>query len=133
LINALEQSVQQIKSCQRDIQRFIDSGGEQRLSECISRLSNLDSMIAVKRKEEKGISEEIFDTRQQLSEVQVIERRINDNLKLRGMQHELDELNIKLASLKKELGVFDKKSMTDRYNELTVKHDQLIREVWHIG
>jgi DNA repair protein RAD50 len=129
MINSLEQSVQQINSHQRDIQRFVDSGGEQRLRECKKRLSELDSMVSVKSKEEKSISDEIFDTRKQLSEVKVIERRIHDNLKLRGMQHELDELNVKLTSLKKDLSVFDKKSMTDRYNELTVKHDQLIREV----
>lgn len=129
MINGLEQSIQQINSCQRDIQRFIDSGGEQKLRDCISRLSSLGAMVADKKKVEKSISEEIFDTRKQLSEVQVIERRINDNLKLREMQRELDEQNDKLTGLKKDLSVFDKKSMTDRYNELQEKHDKLIREV----
>lgn len=34
-----------------------------------------------------------------------------------------------MNSLNRELGAFDKKSMTARYNELQVEHDKLVREV----
>lgn len=53
LINGLEQSILQIKSCQRDIQRFIDSGSQQRLTDCKSRITALDDQFVYKRQELK--------------------------------------------------------------------------------
>lgn len=63
------------------------------------------------------------------SEVQVIQRRLDDNLKVRKYRRELKEVEQKMKDLRSEIKTFNRGSIEAQDEELKNRHMDFVREV----
>jgi DNA repair protein RAD50 len=127
-LNDLQRSVNQTSVLMSDIQAFIDENGLKRLENCIKEISNLGSEIKAAKMSLEEISSKIDRMNKQRSEIQVLQRTIDDNLKYRQMIREREALDSKLDALNLQISNFDTESIEMQYNKLKQIHAKLVGE-----
>lgn len=65
------------------------------------------------------------------SGVQVIQRRLDDNLKIRQYKRDLTVLEDKMLKLDAEIKTYAIDSIEQQYNSLKKRHEELVGEVRH--
>lgn len=127
-LNDLQQSLNQITGLMSNIQDFIDADGARRLENCIQEISNLGDEIKAAKLSLEEIASNIDRMSKQRSEIQVLQRTIDDNLKYRQMIREKDSLDAKLDALNLNISEFDTESIEMQYNKLKQVHSKLVGE-----
>jgi chromosome segregation ATPase len=127
-LNDLQRSLNQTSGLMSDIQSFIDQDGAKRLEDCIQEISNLGSEIKAAKLSLEEIASKIDKMNKQRSEIQVLQRTIDDNLKYRKMIAERESLDSKLNALNLLISEFDTESIEMQYNKLKQVHAKLVGE-----
>ena len=127
-LNSLQRSLSQISVLMDDIENYIASDGVNRLGNCIAEIENLTEEIKASKSSMEGITSKIDRMNKQRSEIQVLQRSIDDNLKYRQMIRERDLLHLKLNALKLQLSKFDTETIEIQYNKLKQAHERLVGE-----
>lgn len=127
-LNDLQQSLNKISVLMSDIQSFIDADGSRRLENCVQEISNLGDEIKAAKLSLEEIASNIDRMSKQRSEIQVLQRTIDDNLKYRQMIREKDLLNSKLNALNLHIAEFDSESIEMQYTKLKQVHSKLVGE-----
>jgi peptidoglycan hydrolase CwlO-like protein len=63
------------------------------------------------------------------SEVQIIQRKLDDNLKVRQYNRDLREIEGKIKDLNAEIKTYNKESLDTQCENLRERHEQLLGEV----
>ena len=127
-LNELQKSLNQVFVLMNDIQAFIDEDGTKRLENCIQEISNLGEEIKAAKRSLEEIASNIDRMNKQRSEIQVLQRTIDDNLKYRQMNYDRDLLDSKLNALDLQISEFDTESIEIQYNKLKQVHAKLVGE-----
>lgn len=108
--------------------RFIEEGGPDRLEANAKEIKRLEELSATVKQTLLDLAQKIDNMTKQRSEVQVIQRTIDDNLKYRQMIKDSDALETKCSDLKKKISDFDTASIEAQYNKLKQSHANLVGE-----
>ena len=127
-LNILQSSMNQINTSQREIQRYIDDNGAEKLKQCNSSIKSLESRLDTTRRNLTAANREIQSNSQKLSEVLVVQRRIDDNLKLRQFKKELLAAENNTNDLVTEINTYDSVSIAETYRKNQKHFESLLGE-----
>src|ERR1700722_9712549 len=91
-------------------------------------MSRLEAEIAGHQQEASRLSERISTASKQNSEIQVIERMILDNLRIRELARRINDIQVRVGSLNERIGSFDKQSTLVLLQRQQLKQSDLLGE-----
>ena len=127
-MNAIQQSLTQLSTIEKEVQRFLQESGPERLDQCTQDIANLESLAITAKRSLQDLSAQLDRMTKQHSEVQVVQRTIDDNLKYRRMLVEKTALDTRCAELHDQIKAFDTASIESQYNKLKARHADLVGE-----
>ena len=126
--NALQHAIMRISSFESEIDRFIKSGGEQMLNACDVETKRLESNAQKLKEQIIQLTEGIDNLQVQKSEVQVLQRTIEDNMKLRRLKRDLEVTEQETNECEQGVLEMDVHSMEQQYQQLKERHEELMGE-----
>ncbi|KAI9197472.1 uncharacterized protein BJ171DRAFT_477830 [Polychytrium aggregatum] len=124
----LRDAVNQIQAIERDIQRYVNSRGDERLQRCIKEVRAVETQKRNIETQIAGLSNEIESVLKVNSQIQVLQRGIDDNLRYRQMERKIEQISRSLDTAKAELQRQQGAEFAADYARVKKKHDQLISE-----
>ncbi|KAL5037745.1 hypothetical protein BDV3_007173 [Batrachochytrium dendrobatidis] len=118
----------QLATVQKEIQRYIESDGVSKLSQCICDAAALQRKADDSKVEIENVASRLERMQKQRSEIQVLQRTIDDNLKLRKLQSEMDAVDLRIQNIDEAIQSVDMNTINAQYNVLKSTHEQLVRE-----
>ena len=128
-VNELLNSLNHFKSLEQEIANFIRKGGQNLLTKCESEIARLSAENQKMVKKRNEIIKNINEYQSRLDQVANVKRRIDDNVRYRGLQKTSERLKVTIEEINKELITIDKEGLKKRYTKLTTLHDKLAHEV----
>ncbi|KAH6571650.1 hypothetical protein BASA61_004285 [Batrachochytrium salamandrivorans] len=133
--NDLEAQVQRVTqnlnclvNLQKEIERYNLSEGALKLSHCIRDTAALQRKIDDMKSEIETVTGRIERIQKHRSEMQVLQRTIDDNLKLRKLNSELSAIGQRIHAIDVEIQNFDMSAANTQYAELKSIHERLVSE-----
>ncbi|RKO89682.1 hypothetical protein BDK51DRAFT_32956, partial [Blyttiomyces helicus] len=127
-VAGLQQSMSRLNDIETEIERYVAKSGESQLTETEAHVKALQVRIGELEASKTATAARAQEIRTAHSEVETLRRRIDENMRLRRMFAETEELETKLANFRAQLGGFDQESINTRYNKLKRKHEGLVAE-----
>ncbi|KAJ2994360.1 DNA repair protein rad50 [Globomyces sp. JEL0801] len=121
-------SVNQINSIERDIQRYIEDRKDNQYDDCVNMTTKLESTLKTLQNELSQIVTNLEYLSKQTSEIQVMLRNIDDNMKIRKYKKDELQLQEQITSLKSKLITLDQRSAMLHYDTLKDQYDNYIAE-----
>ncbi|KAL2917359.1 DNA repair protein rad50 [Polyrhizophydium stewartii] len=125
---ALSRSLSHIQGRQRDIDRYMSSGGDGKLAQCIRDIKALQDEHAALKISADEIVARLDDIQKKSANVQVLQRTVNDNIRLRQLQAQRREVGAGIAGLSAEIQRMDLRTLATEYNRFKEAHDRLLGE-----
>ncbi|RUS14257.1 hypothetical protein BC938DRAFT_477448, partial [Jimgerdemannia flammicorona] len=127
-IENLKQGQTRVNSIEGKIQRFIEIDGAARLAECESQFENLERQIEQAEIDLKNLTTEISLLEKQVSEVESVKRNIEDNIRHRENQSEIEGVDRKLAELEHKKTQYDYPLLSTQIQKLKQNQSRLFAE-----
>ncbi|KAJ3067708.1 DNA repair protein rad50, partial [Quaeritorhiza haematococci] len=132
-VNVLQQSWDRVRAIEGEIERYITQGGPNRLTTCDNGLTSLETTLTTLKSRMAGVATSIESVKKQVSEVQVIQRNVDDNLKYRRMRREVKECEERIKELGEEARKVKRAmggsgGISVLYKRLKDRHEELVGE-----
>jgi chromosome segregation ATPase len=106
----------------------MEHNGASKLNECMQDIDSFEKSIKNHKIALQDITNSIDRMQKQRSEIQVIQRSIDDNLRFRQLKREKKDLEDKAKQLEKKISDFDSESIEIQYRKLEKKFNKLSEE-----
>lgn len=134
--NRLIASRNSLDSAATDIKAYLSSGGASALSQSKDKVAELREKCETIEKKVEELANQTSEQERHTADVQRTERNINDNLRLRKMQGDVDRLKEQISDLEarnaeqdRERYVANSKRLKDKYSRLTTERAGLLGEI----
>jgi chromosome segregation ATPase len=128
-MKSLEESVNRINVYEREIQNYEKQEIPLKLESVQRDLRSMHSELQANQEKADSLSDRIDKFQKQLSEVQILQRTIEDNIKVRQLQRDVTKIESSVKQYRAHLMEIDHESIQDRYHKLKQKHEMLVGEV----
>lgn len=112
--------------------RYVSQGGDTALQENEARLKELEGRAEKLRREKETISNEIDKLKDDIAKHQIRARELEDNLQLKSTQEEIQNIDKKIAVVKRELRQFgEHQDLVSERQELQQQSDEIRKDKAH--
>lgn len=125
----LSNSLNQISSINREVSRYIEERRDSMLDSCQAQIARLERQSELLGSQLKELNDQLDQLSKQHSEIQVIQRNVDDNLKLRKYSRDIKRIDTDVTRLQSQLASIDRDTIMRRYAELKQRHESLVGEV----
>ena len=126
--SGLQTSLSRIFAIEIEVQRFIAERKEHNLDQIQSELKTLQQELNFQETELCSLTNQLDMMFKKRSEILVVQRRMDDNLKVRRMGRESDRICVQIVEIETELSQFDQNSIKTQHNALKTRHQDLVGE-----
>ncbi|KAJ3225056.1 DNA repair protein rad50 [Clydaea vesicula] len=127
-LNNLQQSENQINSVQRDIVRYINSGGDELFKSCQLELESLQQKHKLLQNSRNKVIDNIAAINQEVNRIELIRETLKKNLELRQQKKNFKETEAEVKNLEDSLKSYDTDNLNEKYKRLKKKHESLVDE-----
>ena len=113
----VQDSIHQFENIDNDIKVYRLAGGDDRLANAKKSVIDLEKKISAIDDEIMALSVAISEAESNIANMKQLERNVNDNLKYREMQRDIDRMKNRIAEMEKE----NAETEVDKYKEQAEK------------
>ncbi|KAJ3414569.1 DNA repair protein rad50 [Chytridiales sp. JEL 0842] len=129
IVQQLRHDTSQVQRLQKEVERYVSSGGEKTLANSSKELADIRSKMKNVQDAKAEIQEKIGQIRKSESEVIVVQRTISDNMKYREMQRNLNEINSQIDRMLNKYQRVDTTSVKSQRQMHMIRYEKLSEEL----
>ncbi|CAG8478399.1 9193_t:CDS:10 [Ambispora gerdemannii] len=123
-LQELKNSLSQFNDLNQEIEQYTKQGNADLLSQSNAEIQRLESEISTKTKELEKLQQQLQRFDKLASEVENTKRNINDNIRYRQIQKNIDEIAHEIDHLQGEIGQQTDARYSQQLSELQKKHEK---------
>ncbi|XP_059141794.1 DNA repair protein RAD50-like [Physella acuta] len=117
-----------VRNLNTEIKSYNDSGKSEKLKSCMKKEEQLESFQKKLEERLDNVTAKVKQLHNDISNQQMRERELQDNLQLRNNQEELNKLGAKIEELKGKLVGFDMRNLEQERQKLILKERELTQK-----
>lgn len=127
-ITSLHQSLDQVNALTLEIQNGAGMGATANLGQIDQEIAKQQASINQFETTISKLGGEIDQLFKRKSEIGLIRRRVDDNIKCRAIRRQMEELEVRAAQLVSQMGEFDTSTLEKTYTKIKQTHEKLMTE-----
>ncbi|XP_068694801.1 DNA repair protein RAD50.L-like isoform X2 [Montipora foliosa] len=132
LLEKITTSGDKVREKNAEIRRYMNQGCDTALKENEARLRELASRTEKLRSEKEAVSTEIDKLKEDIAKQQIRARELEDNIQLKSIQEETQNIDKRIADVKEELKKFgEHQDLVSERQELQTQSDDLRKDIAH--
>ncbi|XP_068694797.1 DNA repair protein RAD50-like isoform X2 [Montipora foliosa] len=132
LLEKIRTSGDKVHEKNAEIRRYMNQGCDTALKENEARLRELAGRTEKLRSEKEAVSTEIDKLKEDIAKQQIRARELEDNIQLKSIQEETQNIDKRIADVKEELKKFgEHQDLVSERQELQTQSDELRKDIAH--
>eukprot|EP00731_Ephydatia_muelleri_P020288 Em0013g15a len=127
-VRSLGEEEKAIKSLSQDIVKYVDSRAQEKLEQCVSRVSELKGKEQLLTQKRGQLEQEIDKLQKQLANEKMRERKLEDSMQLRKLEKEIADKDQAVRKIREDMKKNKLDQYSSEYHRLQEDTDRLRKE-----